>query len=418
MKKQILAILCLLVLSGHLLSAAPSFSAVVAGNVGVEFDNSNEKEWEIPISAFAAVQFDFAEKFTLRGEMDFSSNDNSLSAFDGNEIFEATGGDTSIRLHELSFVYTKRAINSTHFLSAFLGSYEPIGTDTFLMRQFGCDSISSHLTKSFSNIAGVPLHYNSGVGISYISRLEKAPLSLGGYLYYFKNDAFSKSDSSGTPSPNTINLDFRLATSLPLITMDFGFGFGFPLQGFEAGDDEYSISIRIKDIIFNCGMNMLLGNKYGHGLLLQFGLNNLLLGKGSSSLNSGLTFLIESRLRFRTFKLNFAVYSLEEKNVVKTFYLADPIGAGITVEFDSIATKVANIATGFHLVASIEKELKDFSLDFNEKDLNFYISPFVEIPLSSSMSLDVMGQLGILKPLKGNDFNFNVKAMAGFKKQF
>ncbi|MDE6068987.1 MAG: hypothetical protein K2F89_08575, partial [Treponemataceae bacterium] len=141
-------------------------------------------------------------------------------------------------------------------------------------------------------------------------------------------------------------------------------------------------------------------------------------GKGSSSLNSDLTFLIESRLRFRIFKLNFAVYSLEEKNVVKTFYLADPIGAGITVEFDSIATKVANIATGFHLVASIEKELKDFSLDFNEKDLNFYISPFVEIPLSSSMSLDVMGQLGILKPLKGNDFNFNVKAMAGFKKQF
>ncbi|MDE5776405.1 MAG: hypothetical protein K2H67_05955, partial [Treponemataceae bacterium] len=138
----------------------------------------------------------------------------------------------------------------------------------------------------------------------------------------------------------------------------------------------------------------------------------------TSVLNSGLTFLIESRLRFRTFKLNFTAYSLEDKNVKKTLYLVDPIGAGITVEFDSIATKVANISTGFHLVTSIEKELKDFSLEFDEKDLNFYISPFVEIPLSSSTSIDIMGQVGILKPFEGTGFDFNVKAMAGFKKQF
>ncbi|MDE5582039.1 MAG: hypothetical protein K2I95_11555, partial [Treponemataceae bacterium] len=315
-------------------------------------------------------------------------------------------------------VYTKRAINSTHFLSAFLGSYEPIGTDTFLMRQFGCDPISSHLTKSFSNIAGVPLHYNSGAGISYISRLEKKPVSLGGYLYYFKNNAVAQFDSDNAPSAHTINLDFRLATSFPSVTADFEFGFGFPLQGLEVGNDDYSISIRIKDIIFNCGMNMLLGNKYGNGLLLQFGVNNLVLGKKTSVLNSGLTFLIESRLRFRTFKLNFTAYSLEDKNVKKTLYLVDPIGAGITVEFDSIATKVANISMGFHLVTSIEKELKDFSLEFDEKDLNFYISPFVEIPLSSSTSLDIMGQVGILKPFEGTGFDFNVKAMAGFKKQF
>ncbi len=418
MKKQTLSILALLVLGGHFLSATPSFSAVVAGNAGVEFDNSKEKEWKIPISAFAAVQFDFAEKFTLRGEMDFSSKGNSFSVFDGNEFLEAEGGDTSIRLHELSFVYTKRAINSTHFFSAFFGSYEPIGTDTFLMRQFGCDPISSHLTKSFSNIAGVPLHYNSGMGISYISRLEKKPVSLGGYLYYFKNDAFAKSDSDNIPSAHTVNLDFRLATSFPSVTADFEFGFGLPLKGLEVGNDDYSISIRIKDIIFNCGLNMLLGNKYGNGLLLQFGMNNLVLGKRSSALNSGLTFLVEPRLRFRTFKLNFTVYSLEDKNVKKTLYLVDPIGAGITVEFDSIATKIANISTGFHLVTSIEKELKDFSLEFDEKDLNFYISPFVEIPLSSSMSLDIMGQVGVLKPFEGNDFDFNVKAMAGFKKQF
>lgn len=418
MKKEILSVLALSVLGGYFLSATPSFSAVVAGNTGVEFDNANEKEWKIPISAFAALQFDFAEKFTLRGEMDFSSNDNSLSAFDGNEIFEAAGGNTSIRLHELSLVYTKRAINSTHFLSAFLGSYEPIGTDTFLMRQFGCDPISSHLTKSFSNIAGIPLHYNSGVGISYISRFEKTPVSLGGYLYYFKNNSLAQFDSDKIPSARTISLDFRLATSFPSVTADFGFGFGFPLQGLEVGDEDYSISIRIKDIIFNCGMNMLLGNKYGNGLLLQFGLNNLILGKKTSSLNSGFTFLIESRLRFRTFKLNFAAYSLEEKNVKKTLYLVDPIGMGVTVEFDSIATKVANISTGFHLVTSIEKELKDFSLELDEKDLNFYISPFVEIPLSSSMSLDVMGQIGVLKPFEGNGFDFSVKAMAGFKKQF
>lgn len=418
MKKQVLSILAFLVLGGHFLSATPSFSAVVAGNAGAEFDNSGEKEWKIPISAFAAIQFDFAEKFTLRGEMDFSSNDNSLSVFKNNEFFEAKGGDTSIHLHELSFVYTKRAINSTHFLSAFLGSYEPIGTDTFLMRQFGCDSISSHLTKSFSNIAGIPLHYNSGAGISYISRLEKNPVSLGGYLYYFKNDALAKSNSSNAPSANTINLDFRAATSFPSVTADFGFGFGFPMQGLEAGSDDYSISIRIKDIIFNCGLNMLLGNKYGNGLLLQFGMNNLVLGKRTSALDSGVTFLIESRLRFRTFKLNFTAYSLEEKNVKKTLYLVDPLGAGITVEFDSIATKVANIATGFHLVVSVNEELKNFSLDFNEKDLNFYISPFVEIPLTSSASLDIMGQVGILKPFKGADASFDIKAMAGFKKQF
>lgn len=418
MKKQILSILAVSILLAHFLGATPSFSAVVAGNAGVEFDNSNETEWEIPISAFAAVQLDFAEKFTVRGEMDFSSNGNSISAFDGNEIFEANGGDTLIRLHELSFVYTKRAIRSTHFFSAFLGSYEPIGTDTFLMRQFGCDPISSHLTKSFSNIAGVPLHYNSGVGISYISRLEKKPVSLGGYIYYFKNDAFAHLDSDDSPSGRTINLDLRLAMAFPLVTADFGCGFGFPLQGLEVGNDDYSVSIRIKDIIFTCGLNMLLGNKYGNGLLLQFGINNLVLGKKTSSLNSGVTFLIEPRLRFRTFKLHFTAYSLEEKNVKKTLYLVDPIGAGITVEFDSIPTKVANIATGFHVVASIDKELKDFSLDFDKDDLNFYISPFVEIPLSSSMSLDIMGQFGLLKPFEGNGFDFSIKAMAGFKKQF
>lgn len=420
MKKFFLSILTVLVLGGHFLSATSSFSAVVAGNTGIEFDNFDnaEKDFKIPISAFAAVQFDFAEKFTLRGEMDFFSDGNSISAFDGNEFLKAEGGNTSLSLHELSFIYTKRAIKSTHFFSAFLGYHEPIGTDTFLMRQFGCDPISSSLTKSFSNISGIPLYYNSGLGISYFSRLEKAPLSLGGSLCFFKND-IEGFDASGA---RTLNIDFRLATSFPVITADLGFGFGFPLENdfdFIDKEEEYSISIRVKDVFYNFGINMLLGNKYGHGLLLQFGMKNFSLGKKSTSPNSRVTFMLEPRLRFRTFKLNFAVYSFEEKNVKKTLYLVDPLGVGLTVEFDSIPAKIAHISAGFHLVASVDKEIRDdFSFDFDISDLNFYVSPFVDIPLSSSMSINVMGQIGLQNLLGGDRFDLKIKAMVGFKKQF
>lgn len=394
------------IFGASLLHATPSFSGVAAGSIGVDGKirlDGGDSEWTLPIALFGAFQADFTEWFTTHAEIEIRAKDFPLQ-----DIF--SGNEAVFKVHELSAIFSRRAITSTHYFSLYFGSYEALGTDTFLMRQFGIDQISSHLAKSVTNISGVPLYSSTGGGISYIARLDKAPVANGCY-FYLNNQNGGKL---------VLNLDYRLAVATDIFTMDFIAGLGSTIRDKGEHDDEYIIAI--KTLTLHTGLNMFLGNKYTHGLLLQVGMNNLVLnGKNSLKIDdSDISFFIEPRIRAKRLGVNVSAYALSQESVDDLLYLTDRLGAAATLYFDDIETKRFPILLGVHLIGSIaDMGITDLigGENLNGMKFNVFLTPYIEIPFSKSSNFETMLQIGMLD-LANSSRALNFKVVAGYRKVF
>ena len=394
------------IFGASLLYATPSFSGVAAGSIGIDGKVplvGGDSDWTLPIALFGAFQADFTDWFTTHAEIEIRAKD-----FPFKDIF--SGNEAVFKVHELSAIFTRRANTSAHYFSIYFGAYEALGTDTFLMRQFGIDQISSPLAKSVTNISGVPLYSSTGGGISYIARLDKSPIATGGYLYLNKQ-------SGGKMA---LNLDYRLAIATDVFTMDFLAGIGSLIRDKGEHDDEYIIAI--KTFTLHTGINMFLGNKYTHGLLLQLGLDNLVLN-GSKSLkfdDSDISFFIEPRIRAKRIGVNVSAYALSQESADDLLYLTDRLGAAATLYFDDIETKRFPILVGAHIIGSIaDIGISDL---FGEEDLgeikfNVFLTPYIEIPFSKNSKFETMLQIGMLD-VTSSARALNFKVVAGYKKVF
>lgn len=394
------------IFGASLLHATPSFSGVAAGSIGVDgkiqLDNG-DSDWNLPIALFGAFQADFTEWFTTHAEIEIRARDFPLQ-----DIF--SGNEAVFKVHELSAIFSRRAITSTHYFSIYFGSYEALGTDTFLMRQFGIEQISSHLAKSVTNISGVPLYSSTGGGISYIARLDKAPVANGCYIYL----------NNQNDGKLALNLDYRLAVATDIFTMDFIAGLGSMVRDKGEHDDEYIIAI--KTLTLHTGLNMFLGNKYTHGLLLQAGLNNLVLnGKNSLKIDdSDISFFIEPRIRAKKLGVNVSAYALSQESVDDLLYLTDRLGAAATLYFDDIETKRFPILLGVHLIGSIaDMGITDLfgGENLDGMKFNVFLTPYIEIPFSKNSNFETMLQIGMLD-VASSSRALNFKVVAGYRKVF
>ncbi len=399
-------VLVVSIFGASLLHATPSFSGVAAGSIGVDGKiglSEGGSDWTLPIALFGALQADFTDWFTMHAEIEMRANDFPLDdVFNGNEVI--------FKVHELSAIFSRRALTSTHYFSIYFGSYEALGTDTFLMRQFGIDQISSPLAKSVTNISGVPLRSSTGGGISYIARLDKAPVANGFYLYLNRYDG----------EKIALNLDYRLAVSTNIFTMDFIAGLGAPIRDKGDHDDEYVIAI--KTLTLHTGINMFLGNKYTHGLLIQAGLNNLVLnGRDSLDIDENdISFFIEPRIRAKHLGVNVAAYALNQESVDDLLYLTDKVGATITLFFDNIETKSFPIVIGTHIIGSIaDIGITDLfaGKGFGEMKFNVFLTPYIELPFSKNSKFEAMLQVGMLD-VSRNSRALNFKVVAGYRRVF
>jgi hypothetical protein len=382
--------------AGAYLSATPSFSGAIGGSAGGDLNvplNGDKAQGTIPLAAYAAAQANITDWAIARGEIAaWASN----LAF--NDIF--ADSDANVRLNELSFVLQRRAFTATNYFSVFLGAYEPIGSDAFLMRHFGVEPISSRLTKSYTSLVGSPLNDTKGAGLSYVVNFDKAPIATGVSFYFSKNK----------DNDWAINLDGRFALATNLVTLDFVFGVGSPLQDTYKNQD---VVLVIDTITLHGGINFLAGSKYTHGLLIQAGLEDVVVkGNNGSGFNGDeIRFLFAPRLKFNTFSFTLTAYSFSEKSVKELAYLRDPIGAGFTFYKDDIEGKRGDICLGIHSVFSVKgitfgdiAQAKDLS----KAIYNAYVTPYAEIPLSGIASIETIAQIGVLDITGSPSLNFSL----------
>ncbi len=380
--------------AGAHLSAAPSFSGAIGGCAGGDLNvplNGNKAQGNVPLAAYAAAQANLAEWAIARGEIAAWSSNLSF-----NDIF--ADSDANVRLNELSFVLQRRAFTATNYFSFFVGTYEPIGSDAFLMRHFGIEPISSRLTKSYTSMVGSPIRDSKGAGVSYIVNFDKAPIATGVSFYFSKN---KKDDWA-------INLDTRFALATNLVTLDFLAGVGSPLQDSYKNKD---VVLVIDTITLHGGINFLAGSKYTHGLFLQIGLEDVVV-KGSDNIGFNgdeLRFLLEPRINFNSFNFTLTVYSLSEKAVKELAYLRDALGGGFTFYKDDIEGKRGDITLGIHTICSIAGiTINDViqSKDLGKAIYNVYVTPYAEFPLSPNARIETTAQVGVFDITGSQSLNF------------
>lgn len=404
MKLNKIIIFAALLAASSYLSAAPSFGGAIGGSAGANLNiplKGEKIKGTVPLAAYAAVQANLADWAIFRGEIAaWASN----LSFD--DIF--ADSDANVRLNELSFVLQRRAFTATNYFSIFLGAFEAIGSDAFLMRHFGVEPISSVLTKTYTSLYGSSLRDDAkGAGLSYMVNFDKAPVATGISFYFSKN---KKNDWA-------VNLDARFAMVTNLITMDFMFGVGSPLQ--DSYNDK-SVVLVIDTITLHSGLSFLMGSKYTHALFLQVGLEDTIVkGSGSGFSVDEIRFLFEPRINFKKFRFSLTAYSLGEKSIKELTYLRDPFGAGFTFYKDDIEGKNGDITMGIHSVVSIAGiTFGDLTKGKNTGDAkyNVYITPYAEFPLSGAASIETIAQVGVLDLAGSQSLSFSLTI--GGKKTF
>lgn len=402
MKKRIFASLtCLLCLSGAF-SLDFSGYAGILGNYNGSFGNS-AYESDLTLQGFMAAQLDFNGKFIFRGEFNIETADLFESP---NNPLKPTTKNTIFQIGELSFTWHLSSAAVSHFLSAFIGKFEPIGSDVFLQRHLGLQPISSRLMENWGGLVGTSIFNDYGLGLSYTAHFHKS-LVLGAYLYAFDS-------SSGMFSINSVNTEVRLAGYYPGFIFDASANFAFTFTtGAKLYEEDPSRYAAVKDdllivqsVLFKVGANVLLGDRYGVSTLIQLGLSNISVGAnrgtteifGINTMGKFLYAFIEPRFNFGETQVNIALFNLPNDNLrgllyLKGFNLSSSgsldglIGANLCIANSTLRIGATNVTVGGHLTACYQKNITGLIYDITAApdqilgNIGLYVTPFVSMPL-------------------------------------
>lgn len=243
----------------------PFFNGCTGFSVGVQNrpDTSSFKP-ECFGESFLTGQIDFGGTLFLRGGFYVYGDDifkyDSLSFAERNARF---------RMEECSATLKLSSSGASHYINAYIGNFEPIGSDLFLQRQFGIKPVSSSFTSSYRGLAGISYYPMYAKGLGYTFRPE-GPLAFG--ISCYQNEALSDESSS-----DALNLDVRFASLLGITAADLSMGLALPE---DEGDENYFFAT--KEIQIHGGLTFLVGNRNTTSLLIKAGINRLRLTKKNS----------------------------------------------------------------------------------------------------------------------------------------
>ena len=125
------------------LFAATSFSGYAGGklNYAANPEETESFDPDLKLQAFFAGQFNFSQN--LWSHQEFTINTGDLLS---ESIFHAT--PSGFQIDELSLILRGNMYSSANYFSAFMGTYDPIGSDLFLQRYFNIKPIGSKLQKA------------------------------------------------------------------------------------------------------------------------------------------------------------------------------------------------------------------------------------------------------------------------------
>ena len=397
MKLKILLVFAILFSFSIFSVSAELFFNGYAGAKGDFYSNpSSTKEGFDPmfeIQAYFAGQLHISKQLLVRGEFSVQSED----------IFKSGLFNDTIALfciNEISATYVKPFLGNTQYISAFFGTFEPIGSDVFLQRQFGMRPITSLITESWLGLRGSYIYPFYGAGASYILHFDRWPIASGFYLY--KNHAENKEND------DQINLDWRFATTTQFFTIDFATGIGAPLSKKYNDDD---VILLIDTLYLHTGFEALIGNRYAYSFFIQTGFEQLTLREEASVEDSKIYLLLEPRFALEACNIhvtffNFPARLLEANNDLqlpnkKLIFVEDSLGINMAIFTENLYIKNKNIGFGLHTTLSFpEKYLTNLKITSKEKldalidDYNVKLSPFLTASLMSG-TLHSMLQINI-----------------------
>ena len=278
------------------LFAEVSFSGFAGAKAELSSSDTEKFEPALCMQSFFSGQFNLSENIISHAEFSLQTED-----LIDNSLFKNT--PATFRIDELSIIFRRQLLDATNYLSAFLGTYEPIGSDIFLRRQFGIQPIASRLTESWLGLQGSVIYPTFGVGGADVIHFNRQPLAVGLYLYvnHELDDCYS------------LNTDLRFAGVYRFFAFDFAGGLGMPLKENENQD----AFIVIDTLYGRAGINLLLGNSYTTSLFLQAGITEVPFTKTDDiSIDIKNTYLLfEPRFRTKKCQINITVFSLPQETV-------------------------------------------------------------------------------------------------------
>lgn len=403
-KKAIIFVLLFFIFAS-LTFAESSFSGY-AGVKGDFYSDPTEEDFDpaLNIQGYFAGQLNITPSLLIRLEFSIETDD---------IIENGPFGDEGIGSHffidEISLTYIKPFMGITQNFSLFFGTFEPIGSDIFLQRQFGIKPISSLITESWLGLRGSTVYSFQGAGGSYIVHLNSAPIATGLYLYF--ND-------ENVEEENQTNIDWRFASVLPYLAVDFSIGLGAPMAQKQGNED---VIVLVNSLYLHSGITLLVGNTYSSSLFAQAGFSNLQIKAGNTDYElseKDLYFLFEPRLVTKKFQAHLAMFSVPEDTVEKLIFIEDTFGFNLDIFTDNLYAKNKNITFGIHTTWSFDTYIKSFFKnigDFVSDSNNFRvkISPFVGIPVMGG-TLHAMFQATITD-IKADTWKQAFKLSVGYK---
>ncbi|MCR5285477.1 MAG: hypothetical protein K6D95_07755 [Treponema sp.] len=383
----LLVFLTLTISSGY---SSSFFTGYAGGMLNLGADSSaSQYNPELDLTAFFSGQFSYSENFWSHLEFSIETED----LFD-QSLFSKT--DSAFQVDELSFIKRNPTLNGSNYFSAYMGTYDPIGSDIFLQRYFGIEAIGTKLAESYLGLAGSILYPHFGIGIADVIKPSTKPTAYGFYLYLNNENS----------QYYILNADLRFATSLRYFTFDICGGIGAPLYDTYKGE---SIFLVISKIYLHAGTTMLLGNNYTTSLFLQAGLFNTSYQKGSSweLATDSIYLLLEPRFRTKNSHINLSIYALPQTTVDKFLFVDDTLGVDLNIYSDTIPISAKMYTMGVHLGFGLpEKSILSF-FPTNKSDPNDNLANLIQSIMSLNFDVNVTPY--IATEIFGGEINAQLK---------
>lgn len=399
MKKHAFAAFFLLITS--FLFADIYFSGF-AGAKG-DFYSSEEDNFDpaLEIQSFFSGQFSLSKNLIMNTEFSLATDD-----LVKNSIFKES--PARFRIDELSLIARQQLPSATNYLSFFVGTYEPIGSDTFLRRQFGIQPIASKITESWLGLSGSIIYPVFGVGGADVIRLNKAPIATGFYFYvnHELEDCY------------VLNSDLRFAGNYRYFTFDIAGGLGLPLKS----NSEQDAFIIVDTIYWRAGTNILIGNAYTTSLFIQAGVSEVKFKKEDEEfkINEDTAYLlVEPRFRTKQSQIHLTLFSLPQETVDDFIFITDTSGVNLNIFSDTLHLSNKTFTFGFNSAFTFpNKNLSDLVSE-PEKILDDYtitIAPYITTNFyNGEVHFMLQGRISdLLDEHYGSAFKVNL----GYKTQF
>ena len=385
----------------------PAFAEIsfngLAGAVGTLCSDPEKDNFDLQLKlqTFFAGQFNLSDNLMVRGEFTVKTSDLIEKS-----VFKEI--DTKFQIDELSLTFRSSGFELTNYLSLFIGTYEPIGSDIFLRRYFGINPIASRLTESWLGTAGSVIYPLIGAGLGDVLHFSSQPIAIGFYAYvnHELNDSY------------VFNIDARIGMVYRYMKLDFSTGIGAPLNTKYYND----AFIVVNKLYWRAGINLLLGNPRNFSMYVQTGASEIPFSKNNKKIsfsNVKTYILIEPRLNISALNFALAAYSLPSETVSSLLFIDDTLGSALNIYTDGFHINnqifVFGVNTSFSFPEKKLTDLKDFPSFFPD-NFNIGIAPYISTKVLNG-NLNLMAKVNVMDIVRGKWFR-GLGISLGYKTQF